>query len=94
MIFICFSTWLSKFNFDFWYDSYIIENFIIFLVSGLFGGFGGCGLIPNTLLNGDSGGEGYASSFAYSGFLILFVVAFAPIIGKIPMASLAGIFWK
>ena len=47
-------------------------------------------MIPNTLLNGDSGGEGYASSFAYSLFLGLFVVVFAPIIGKIPMASLAG----
>ena len=56
----------------------------------MFGGFGGCGLIPNTLLNGTSGGEGYASSFSYSGFLALFVVVFAPIIGKIPMASLAG----
>lgn len=59
-------------------------------VSALFGGFGGCGLIPNTLLNGNSGGEGYASSFAYSIFLGLFVVVLAPIIGKIPMASLAG----
>ena len=61
-----------------------------FSVSALFGGFGGCGLIPNTLLNGTSGGEGYASSFSYSLFLALFVVVFAPIIGKIPMASLAG----
>jgi SulP family sulfate permease len=50
-------------------------------VSGLFGGFGGCGLIPNTLLNGNSGGEGYASSFSYSICLALFVVVFAPIIG-------------
>ena len=59
-------------------------------MSALFGGFGGCGLIPNTLLNGTSGGEGYASSFSYSLFLALFVVVFAPIIGRIPMASLAG----
>jgi MFS superfamily sulfate permease-like transporter len=63
---------------------------LLLTVSALFGGFGGCGLIPNTLLNGTSGGEGYASSFAYSLFLALFVVVFAPIIGKIPMASLAG----
>ena len=59
--------------------------------SALFGGFGGCGLIPNTLLNGRSGGEGYASSFAYSLFLSLAVVVFAPSIGKIPMAALAGL---
>ena len=38
-----------------------------------------------------STGEGYASSFAYSAFLALFVVVFAPIIGKIPMATLAGL---
>jgi len=61
------------------------------LVSSLFGGFGGCGLIPNTLLNGSSGGEGYASGFAYSISLALAVILFSPLLGAIPMAALAGL---
>jgi len=60
-------------------------------ISSLFGGFGGCGLIPNTLLNGKSGGEGYASGFAFSAFLSFAVVALAPVIGLVPMAGLAGL---
>ena len=59
--------------------------------SALFGGFGGCGLIPNTLLNGKSGGEGYASGYSYALSLALSVLVFAPIIGRIPMAALAGL---
>ena len=48
------------------------------------------GLIPNTLLNGSSGGVGYASGFSYSIFLGLAVLVFSPLIGAIPMAALAG----
>lgn len=59
--------------------------------SALLGGFGGCGLIPNTLLNGKSGGEGYASSFAFAAFLTLSMVVFAPVIGAIPVAALGGL---
>lgn len=61
------------------------------LVSSLFGGFGGCGLIPNTLLNGSSGGEGYASGFSYSISLALAVILLSPMLGAIPMAALAGL---
>lgn len=57
-------------------------------VTTLIGGFGGCGLIPNTLL---AKGESYASEFAYSLFLALSVLMFAPLIGKIPLASIAGV---
>jgi hypothetical protein len=55
-----------------------IGNFL----SAIFGGFGGCGLIPNTLLNGSAGGEGYASAISYASCLGLSVLAFAPVIGK------------
>ena len=61
------------------------------LVSSLFGGFGGCGLIPNTLLNGKSGGEGYASSYSYVTCLALSVVVLAPLIGSLPLPALAGL---
>lgn len=61
------------------------------LVAALFGGFGGCGLIPNTLLNGSSGGEGYASGYAYALFMAMAVVFASPLLGKMPMAALAGL---
>ena len=61
------------------------------LIASLFGGFGGCGLIPNTLLNGSSGGVGYASGFAYAIFTALAVVFCSPLLGMMPMAALAGL---
>lgn len=61
------------------------------LIASLFGGFGGCGLIPNTLLNGTSGGLGYASGYAYALFIALAVVFGSPVLGKMPMAALAGL---
>jgi len=60
-------------------------------VSALFGGFGGCGLIPNTLLNLQSGGRRWVSGLAYSISLALFTLVAAPMIGAIPLASLAGV---
>jgi len=60
-------------------------------MSSLFGGFGGCGLIPNTLLNNSSGGRGYVSGYAYSICTALAVLLFSPLLGKIPMAALAGL---
>jgi len=60
-------------------------------ISAIFGGIGGCGLIPNTVLNGSAGGYGYASEFSYSISLALSVLVFAPVIGRIPLAALAGL---
>eukprot|EP01038_Epipyxis_sp_PR26KG_P006314 gene6314-8694_t len=61
------------------------------IISAVFGGFGGCGLIPNTLLNGSNGGLGYASGFSFAISLALAVLLFSPIIAHIPMASLGGL---
>jgi SulP family sulfate permease len=61
-------------------------------LSSLFGGFGGCGLIPNTVLNSRNGGHTAVSSVAYAVSLSLAVLLFAPIIGRIPVAALAGNF--
>ena len=61
------------------------------LLCALFGGFGGCGLIPNTLLNASSGGVGYASGYAYALFTALAVVFCSPVLGAMPMAALAGL---
>ena len=59
--------------------------------SALFGGFGGCGLIPNTLLNGKSGGCTRISTLSYALSLAMFVVIFAPILGRLPVAALGGL---
>lgn len=75
-------------------DRAVLGNGLGTLVASLFGGFGGCGLIPNTLLNGSSGGVGYASGFAYAAFSALAVVACAPLLGKMPMAALAGLMFS
>lgn len=61
------------------------------IASALIGGFGGCGLIPNTMLNGVSGGYGYASSYSFAVSMALAVLVFSPVLGLIPMASLAGV---
>ena len=58
--------------------------------SSMFGGFGGCALIPNTILNNRQGGESYVSSLAYAFSILLSVLLFAPMIGQVPMAALAG----
>jgi len=60
-------------------------------VSALCGGFGGCGLIPQTVLNGQAGGRTRWSSGAYAVAMALSVVCFAPVIGAIPVASLSGL---
>lgn len=64
------------------------------IVASLFGGFGGCGLIPNSVLNAKSGGMGYASSLAYAALSALGVIAFAPVIASIPLAALAGLMFN
>jgi len=60
-------------------------------ISGLFGGIGGCGLILFTKLNMINGGRGAISSLATSLALGIFTVLAAPLVAKIPIASLAGI---
>lgn len=61
------------------------------IASAFLGGFGGCGVIPNTQLNSRSGGIGLASSIAYSLALAVAVVFAAPMIGRLPMAALGGL---
>lgn len=61
------------------------------LASAFLGGFGGCGLIPQTVLNLKSGGGGPFSSISYALAMASFVLFFAPLVGKISEAALAGI---
>jgi SulP family sulfate permease len=61
------------------------------IISALLGGFGGCGLIPQTVLNVKSGGEGHFSSISYAVAMTSFVLVFAPFVGQISQAALSGI---
>ncbi|CAM9558353.1 unnamed protein product [Chrysoparadoxa australica] len=61
------------------------------LASMLMGGFGGCGLMPQTLLNLQQGGRGTASSLSYALSMAVSVAALAGLIGQIPLASLGGL---
>jgi len=60
-------------------------------ISGVLGGFGGCGLIPQTVLNMKSGGGGPLSSLVYGVSMAAFVLVFAPLVAQITTASLAGL---
>jgi len=60
-------------------------------ISALLGGFGGCGLVPQTVLNVKSGGGGALSSAAYAISMASFVIFFAPLVGQVSMVALAGI---
>ena len=60
-------------------------------VSAATGGFGGCGLVPQTVLNLQSGGAGAASVLAYASSMALFGVVLAPAVGQISAAALAGV---
>jgi MFS superfamily sulfate permease-like transporter len=61
------------------------------IISASLGGFGGCGLIPQSVLNIKSGGGGPMSSISYALAMSSFVLFFAPLVGKIPEAVLAAI---
>jgi len=60
-------------------------------LSVLVGGFGGCGLVPQTVLNLNSGGGGQISTGSYAASMILFAIVLAPLVGQISVPALAGI---
>ena len=61
------------------------------LVSGLFGGMGGCAMIGQSLINVNSGGRGRLSGITAAVCLLVFVLFMAPLIEQIPMAALVGV---
>jgi len=61
------------------------------LVTGFFGGMGGCAMIGQTMINVRSGARTRLSTFLAGAFLLVLVVALGPVVGVIPMASLAAV---
>lgn len=61
-------------------------------VSGLFGGIGGCALLGQSIINVQSGGSvSRWSGMSMALFLAAGIVAAAPVLGTVPIASLVGV---
>ncbi|MBA1190682.1 SulP family inorganic anion transporter [Pseudomonas entomophila] len=61
------------------------------LVSGLFGGMGGCAMIGQTVINLSSGGRGRVSGVVAGVMILLFILLLSPLIERIPLAALVGV---
>ncbi|GAB3764645.1 SulP family inorganic anion transporter [Microlunatus parietis] len=62
------------------------------LVTGLFGGMGGCAMIGQTMINVKaSGARTRISTFLAGGFLLVLVVVLGDIVAVIPMAALVAV---
>lgn len=62
------------------------------LFTGLFGGIGGCAMIGQTILNVKiAGARTRLSTFLSGAFVLLLVVAFSRILGRVPMAALVAV---
>ncbi len=61
------------------------------LITGLFGGMGGCALIGETLLNIRAGARTRLSTFLAGAFLLILVLVLGPVVSQIPMAALVGV---
>jgi len=61
------------------------------MVSGLFGGMGGCAMIGQTMINLSSGGRGRLSGVVAGVMVLLFVLFLSPLIERIPLAALVGV---
>ncbi|MCW2678005.1 MAG: putative sulfate transporter [Modestobacter sp.] len=61
------------------------------LVTGAFGGMGGCAMIGQTMINVRSGARTRLSTFLAGAFLLILVVVLSPVVGVIPMAALVAV---
>jgi len=61
------------------------------IVTGFFGGMGGCAMIGQSIINVNSGGRGRLSGAAAAIALLCFVLFGAPLIEQIPIAALVGV---
>ncbi|PHX51559.1 sulfate transporter, partial [Pseudomonas syringae pv. syringae] len=61
------------------------------VVSGAFGGMGGCAMIGQTVINLSSGGRGRLSGVVAGLMILMFVLFLSPLIERIPLAALVGV---
>lgn len=61
------------------------------IVTGFFGGMGGCAMIGQSLINVNSGGRSRVSGIAAALFLLCFILFASGLIQMIPIATLVGV---
>jgi len=61
------------------------------VVTGFFGGMGGCAMIGQSMINVRSGGRTRLAGIAAALFLLVFILFAAPLIELIPLAALVGV---
>ena len=61
------------------------------VVTGMFGGMGGCAMIGQSMINVNAGGRGRLSGIAAALFLLSFILFASPLIEQIPIAALTGV---
>ncbi len=61
------------------------------VVTGFFGGMGGCAMIGQSMINVKSGGRTRVAGIAAALFLLIFILFAAPVIELIPLAALVGV---
>mmetsp|Transcript_14968 Transcript_14968/g.19314 ORF Transcript_14968/g.19314 Transcript_14968/m.19314 type:complete len:691 (-) Transcript_14968:398-2470(-) len=61
------------------------------IITGIFGGMGGCAMIGQSMINVKSGGWTRISSATAGTVLLLILLVAYPLINKIPVAALAGV---
>ncbi|MAD45872.1 MAG: sodium-independent anion transporter [Oceanospirillaceae bacterium] len=61
------------------------------VITGFFGGMGGCAMIGQSMINVSSGGRGRLSGIAAALFLLSFILFASALIEQIPIAALVGV---
>ncbi|MFJ3649169.1 SulP family inorganic anion transporter [Streptomyces murinus] len=61
------------------------------IVTGVFGGMGGCGMIGQTMINVKSGARTRLSTFLAGFFLLVLCIVLGPVVSTIPMAALVAV---
>ncbi|MEQ6124692.1 SulP family inorganic anion transporter [Pseudotenacibaculum sp. MALMAid0570] len=61
------------------------------IITGLFGGMGGCAMIGQSIINIKGGGRGRLSGITAAVFLLMFILFASSYIERIPIAALVGV---
>ena len=61
------------------------------IITGLFGGMGGCAMIGKSIINIKSGGRGRLSGITAAVFLLMFILFASSLIEQVPIAALVGV---
>ncbi len=61
------------------------------IVTGFFGGMGGCAMVGQSMINVKSGGRTRIAGIAAALFLLMFILFASPLIEQIPLAALVGV---